>query len=64
LAIASGGITSESRRKAIARWRAAGAQVLDTRTDGAIVVELGTRGVEVVGVARRSRYPFAWRRLP
>jgi competence protein ComEC len=63
LAIASGGITSESRRKAIARWSAAGAQILDTRTDGAIVVELGTRGVEVVGVARRSRYPFAWRRL-
>ena len=63
LAIASGGTTSESRRKAIARWSAAGAQVLDTRTDGAIVVELGTRGVEVVGVARRSRYPFAWRRL-
>ena len=64
LAIATGGITSESRRKAIARWSETGAQILDTRTDGAIVVELGTRGVAVVGVARRSRYPFVWRRLP
>jgi competence protein ComEC len=64
LAIATGGITSESRRVALARWRTAGAQILDTRTDGAIIIELGTRGVEVVGVARRSRYPFVWRRLP
>jgi competence protein ComEC len=64
LVIATGGIVSESRRVAIARWRAAGAQILDTRADGAIVVELGTNGVEILGTARRSRYPFAWRRLP
>jgi competence protein ComEC len=64
LAIATGGIASESRRVALARWRAAGARTLDTRADGAIVVEMGTKGVEILGVARRSRYPFAWRRLP
>lgn len=64
LVIATGGITSESRRKAIARWSATGARILDTRTEGAIVLEMGTRGVEVAGTARRSRYPFAWRRLP
>lgn len=64
LVIATGGIASESRRKAIARWSATGARILDTRTEGAIVVELGTRGVEVTAAAGRSRYPFAWRRLP
>jgi competence protein ComEC len=64
LVIATGGIASESRRVAVARWRATGARILDTRTDGAIIVELGTNGLEILGIARRSRYPFAWRRLP
>lgn len=64
LAIATGGIDSGSRAAALARWRSAGARILDTRADGALVVELGTNGVEILAVARRSRYPFAWRRLP
>jgi competence protein ComEC len=64
LAIATGGIESGSRAQALERWRAAGVRILDTRTDGAIVIEIGTKGVEILGVARRSRYPFAWRRLP
>jgi competence protein ComEC len=64
LAIAAGGTDSGSRAVALGRWRRAGAQILDTRADGAIALELGTSGLEVVGVARRARYPFAWRRLP
>jgi len=36
--------------------------VLDTRTDGAIVLELGARGMELREIARTSRFPFHWRR--
>ena len=65
LAIATGGIVnSHSREVTLARWRAAGARVLDTRRDGGIQLGLGTSGVDVVAVARASRYPFVWRRLP
>jgi competence protein ComEC len=64
LAIASGGAEhSAARAAAIARWRRAGAVVLDTRSEGAMEVTIGTRGV-VVERARRARYPFAWRRPP
>ena len=65
LAIAAGGIAqSRSRAFVLARWRAAGVRVLDTRRDGGIEIGLGTQGIVVTGVARTSRYPFAWRRLP
>jgi competence protein ComEC len=63
-AIATGGIDSGSRREALARWRRAGARILDTRTDGALALELRHDGLEIEGRARWSRYPFAWRRLP
>ena len=63
LAIATGGIAnSHSRGVTLARWRASGAKVLDTRRDGGIELGLGTSGVRVVAVARVSRYPFVWRR--
>jgi competence protein ComEC len=63
LAIATGGIVnSHSRDVTLARWRAAGSQVLDTRRDGGVELGLGTSGVRVVAVARVSRYPFVWRR--
>jgi beta-lactamase superfamily II metal-dependent hydrolase len=64
LAIASGGLSSGSRVSAIERWRHAGARILDTRTDGALELQLGGRGLEIEARASRSRYPFAWRRLP
>lgn len=65
LAIAAGGIAhSRSRAAVLARWRAAGVRVLDTRSEGAIEIGLGTQGIVVTGMARTSRYPFAWRRLP
>jgi len=65
LAIATGGIVnSHSRDVTLARWRAAGAGVLDTRRDGGIELGLGTSGVEVIATARASRYPFVWRRSP
>ena len=65
LAIATGGIVnSHSRDVTLARWRAAGATVLDTRRDGGVELGLGTSGVDVVAVARASRYPFVWRRSP
>jgi competence protein ComEC len=63
-AIATGGIDSRSRADALERWRRAGARILDTRRDGALVLELRHDGLEIKGCARRSRYPFAWRRLP
>ena len=44
------------------RWRRAGAEILDTRRDGGIELGIGTDGVRVLGIARTSRYPFAWRR--
>jgi competence protein ComEC len=63
LAIATGGISnSHSRESTLARWRATGATVLDTRRAGGIELVLGTSGVRVVAVARASRFPFAWRR--
>jgi competence protein ComEC len=63
LAIATGGlVNSRSREVTLARWRASGAKVLDTRRDGGIELLLGTSGVRVVAVARVSRYPFVWRR--
>jgi competence protein ComEC len=63
-AIATGGIDSGSRASALERWRHAGARILDTHVDGALVLELGDNGLEIEARARRSRYPFAWRRLP
>jgi competence protein ComEC len=63
LAIATGGIeNSRSREVTLARWRASGAVVLDTRRTGGIELDLGTSGARVVAVARDSRYPFVWRR--
>ena len=63
LAVATGGIVpSESRERALERWRESGARVLDTRRDGALTLEIGTSGVAVVRSARTSRYPFHWRR--
>jgi competence protein ComEC len=64
LAIATGGTESRSRADALERWRRAGARILDTRRDGALVLELRHDGLEIKARARRSRYPFAWRRLP
>ena len=65
LAIAAGGIVnSHSRGVTLARWRAAGAKVLDTRRDGGVELDLGTSAVEVIATARASRYPFVWRRSP
>jgi len=64
LAIATGGIDSGSRASALERWRRAGARILDTRDDGALALELRHDGLEIKGRARRSHYPFAWRRLP
>jgi competence protein ComEC len=65
LAIAAGGNTqARSRALVIERWRRSGARVLDTRQHGAIEIGIGTQGIVVSGVARGSRYPFAWRRLP
>jgi competence protein ComEC len=63
LAIATGGIAnSQSREVTLARWRASGAEVLDTRRAGGIELGLGTSGMRVLAVARVSRYPFVWRR--
>jgi competence protein ComEC len=64
LAIATGGVESRSRAEALERWRRAGARIVDTRDLGALSLELRHDGLEIKGRARRSRYPFAWRRLP
>ncbi len=65
LAIATGGIAdSSSRASTLSRWRRSGADILDTRRDGGIELKVGTDGVNVLGTARVSRYPFVWRRLP
>ncbi|HYJ39432.1 MAG TPA: hypothetical protein VEW08_01510, partial [Steroidobacteraceae bacterium] len=65
LAIATGGIVnSHSRDVTLARWRASGARVLDTRRDGGVELGLGTSGLEVLGTVRASKYPFVWRRSP
>jgi competence protein ComEC len=64
LAIATGGVEhSAARAAALARWRRPGRAVLDTRVDGAMDLTIGTHGV-FLERARRSRYPFAWRRSP
>jgi len=64
LAIATGGVAdSDSRAQAIARWRRAGARVMDTRDMGGIDIGFGTQGVAVLAAARTARYPFAWRRV-
>jgi competence protein ComEC len=63
LAIATGGVApSDSRTRALQRWRQSGARVLDTRTVGALELGLGTDGVQVRRVASSARYPFHWRR--
>ena len=62
LAIATGGIEgAQSRRRVVERWRRA-ARVIDTRIDGAVIVEIGEGGLEVREVARVARFPFHWRR--
>jgi competence protein ComEC len=64
LVIATGGIAeADSRTRTLARWRAAGARVLDTRREGALELGIGTNGVELERVARTDRYPFHWRRI-
>lgn len=64
LAIATGGVAgSDSRAQAVARWRRAGARVMDTREVGGIDIGFGTTGVAVIATARAARYPFAWRRV-
>jgi competence protein ComEC len=64
LAIATGGIAqAQSRQRVLARWRGR-ARVLDTRNEGAVVLELSARGIALERVARTSRYPFHWRRPP
>jgi competence protein ComEC len=64
IAIAAGGIESRSRDAALERWRHSGARIVDTRTSGALTLELRHDGLQIRASARRSRYPFAWRRLP
>ena len=64
LVIATGGIAdSEGRTRALERWRNTGAQVFDTRRDGAIEITFGTQGVKTLATAGSTRYPFAWRRV-
>jgi competence protein ComEC len=64
MAIATGGAEhSAARAAALERWRRAGASVFDTRIEGAMELTIGTHGI-VVERARRSRFPFAWRRPP
>ena len=64
LAIATGGIAnSQSRATTLARWRASGATVLDTRRVGGVELGFGTSGLALVAMARISRFPTAWRRL-
>ena len=63
LAIATGGIVnSHSREATLARWRASGALVLDTRHEGGIELGFGTSGLGMVATTRSSTYPFVWRR--
>lgn len=62
--VASGGVPgSQSREPALARWRGAGARVLDTRADGGIEIRIGTHGISTLATARSARHPFAWRRV-
>jgi competence protein ComEC len=63
LAIATGGIgNSHSRAMTLERWRASGAEIVDTRRVGGVELGFGTSGVRVVAMARVSRYPYVWRR--
>ena len=62
--IASGGVAgSQSRQQTLARWRRAGARILDTRVDGGIEIGIGTHGITTLATARSARHPFAWRRV-
>jgi competence protein ComEC len=64
VAIAAGGLAgSASRAETLGRWRDAGIPVLDTLYEGDIEIALGMQGFAVLGTARTSRYPFAWRRV-
>jgi competence protein ComEC len=64
IVIATGGAEhSAARAAALDRWRRAGGVVLDTKLEGAMELTIGTHGV-FVERARRTRYPFAWRRPP
>lgn len=63
LAVATGGVEgAQSRHRVLDRWRQRGSRVLDTHVDGAIVLGIGTHGVEVEATAHASRFPFHWRR--
>ncbi|MDF3019224.1 MAG: internalization-related competence protein ComEC/Rec2 [Steroidobacteraceae bacterium] len=63
LAIAAGGIDgAQSRRRVLERWRHRGGRILDTHVDGAVVLGLTARGIEIQATARASRFPFHWRR--
>ena len=63
LAIATGGIEgAQSRRRVLERWRRRGGHILDTHVDGAVVLGLSARGIEIEATARASRFPFHWRR--
>jgi len=65
LAIATGGIAnSRSRATTLSRWRASGATVVDTRRVGGVEFGFGTSGLSQVAMARVSRFPCVWRRLP
>lgn len=62
MVIAAGGVPgSESRARALERWRRAGVAVFDTARDGGIDLGMGQRGIH--SISARSRYPFAWRRV-
>jgi competence protein ComEC len=64
LAIAAGGrAVTASRARTLEHWRAAGVPILDVLREGDIEIELGKQGFAVLGTARSTRYPFAWRRL-
>ena len=63
LAIATGGVDgAQSRRRVLERWRHRGGRILDTHVDGAVVLGLTARGIEIQATARASRFPFHWRR--
>ena len=64
LTIATGGIAgSDSRARALLRWRDSGTRVFDTQRDGALEFGFGTNGVTNITTARSARWPFAWRRV-